>query len=62
MQRRDCPLTGASLYPARTIGPDVVTGDFSDSWIYIVEPVIGGILAGLLYKFSLKPADEEAAS
>ena len=50
-------LTGASLNPARTIGPDVVTGDFSDIWIYIVGPVLGGILAGLLYKFFLKPAD-----
>jgi len=56
------PLTGASLNSARTIGPDVVTGDFSDFWIYIVRPVVGGILAGHLYKFFLKPADEEAAS
>ena len=55
-------LTGASLNPARTIGPDVVKGDFSDIWIYIVGPILGGILAALLYKYLLKPADEEVAS
>jgi glycerol uptake facilitator-like aquaporin len=55
-------LTGASLNPARTIGPDVMTGDFSDIWIYIVGPILGGILAALLYKYLLKTADEEAAS
>ncbi len=51
------PLTGASLNPARTIGPDVVTGDFSDIWIYIVGPILGGIMAALLYKYLLKPSD-----
>ena len=55
-------LTGASLNPARTIGPDVVTGDFSDIWIYIVGPILGGILAALLDKYLLKSADEESTS
>jgi glycerol uptake facilitator-like aquaporin len=54
------PLTGGSLNPARTIGPDVITGDYSDIWIYLVGPIIGGILAAFLYKYLLKPTDEEA--
>ena len=48
------PLTGASLNPARTIGPAIAAGIFSDIWLYIVGPVVGGLLAGLLYNARFK--------
>ena len=43
------PITGGSLNPARTLGPMVMAGQFTALWVYIVGPVIGGVLAALVY-------------
>lgn len=48
------PLTGASLNPARTLGPAIVAGEFSDIWLYFVGPLLGATLAALLYTNVLK--------
>jgi MIP family channel proteins len=49
------PLTGASLNPARTLGPAVATGNFANLWLYFVGPSLGGVVAALLYNGLLRP-------
>lgn len=39
------PVSGASMNPARTLGPDLVRGDLTHTWIYIVGPLAGALLA-----------------
>ncbi len=45
------PITGASMNPARSIAPAIVSGNISDLWIYIIAPIIGALLASLTWKF-----------
>jgi MIP family channel proteins len=39
------PLTGASMNPARSLAPAIVSGSLASWWIYLVAPVVGAILA-----------------
>jgi aquaporin Z len=45
------PFTGASVNPARTLGPAIVGGEYGDLAVYLIGPAIGAVLAWVLYKF-----------
>jgi len=44
------PVTGASMNPARSIGPAFVSGTTQDLWIYIAAPVVGAAVGALAYQ------------
>ena len=45
------PITGASMNPARSLGPAFVSGDLHAAWLYVVAPLAGASLGALAYLF-----------
>ncbi|MGO4535863.1 MIP/aquaporin family protein [Leifsonia sp. 2MCAF36] len=39
------PISGASMNPARTFGPDLLAGDFRSYWVYVLGPIAGAVIA-----------------
>lgn len=56
------PLTGGSLNPARSFGPAIVTHIFEGQTAYFVGPLLGGIVAALLYEKLFMPHGVEPAA
>ena len=44
-------LTGGAMNPARAFGPQLVSGHWTNFWVWYVGPLAGGTLAALLYEF-----------
>jgi aquaporin NIP len=44
------PVTGASMNPARSLGPALASGEWSDIWVYVLGPVSGAALGALAYQ------------
>jgi MIP family channel proteins len=44
------PVTGASMNPARSIGPALVSGDVHALWVYIAAPLLGAAAGGVAYQ------------
>ncbi|XP_040196203.1 aquaporin-5-like isoform X2 [Rana temporaria] len=48
-------FTGCSMNPARSLGPAAITGIFKDQWVFWIGPLVGGVLASLIYNYVLYP-------
>ena len=53
------PVTGASMNPARSFGPALVTGHWEWHWMYWLAPILGACAAAILYNSFLLVAPEE---
>src|SRR5262245_31614851 len=47
------PISGASMNPVRSLAPDLLRGDLATTWIYIVGPLLGALIA-VLFEWILK--------
>jgi len=45
------PISGASLNPARSLGPALVSGDLHAVWLYLTAPLLGAALGAIAYQF-----------
>ena len=51
------PISGASVNPARALGPALVGGDLGAIWIYLTAPFVGAVVGWLAYRW-LSPAED----
>lgn len=55
------PLTGAVMNPARALGPALLSGEWDDQLVWWIGPVIGGVLAAMLYHYLFSEEAEQGA-
>jgi len=54
------PVTGGAVNPVRSLGPMIVAGDLTSAWLYILGPIVGGVLAALLYDRTMAETEAPA--
>ena len=58
------PLTGTSVNPARSIGPALFAGGdaLGQLWLFILAPLVGGVLAALVYQVARRTDPQPATA
>ncbi|XP_051518854.1 aquaporin-4-like [Xyrauchen texanus] len=49
-------FSGASLNPARSLGPAIILGYWEHHWVYWIGPILGAVLAGVSHEFIFAPS------
>ncbi|MBO0795909.1 MAG: aquaporin, partial [Ktedonobacteraceae bacterium] len=52
-------LTGGVMNPARAFGPALVSGIWTNQFVYWIGPIIGAVLAACVYEYLILPRSEE---
>lgn len=50
------PISGASMNPARSLGPALIAGVWRDQWVYVAAPVLGAAIGAFAYQAIRSPA------
>jgi len=53
------PISGASMNPARSLGPALVSGTFQSLWLYLAGPVLGAVVGAGIWKLMRLPRTSE---
>lgn len=58
------PVTNTSVNPARSLGPALFSGEYAigQLWLFIIAPILGGILAALLWKYVFEEEEDKQES
>jgi aquaporin Z len=58
------PVTNTSVNPARSLGPALFSGEYAigQLWLFIIAPIMGGILAALLWKYVFEKEEDKQES
>lgn len=52
------PISGASMNPARSLGPALIAGIWENQWVYLLAPIIGAAIGAALYQWIREPQNE----